>query len=83
VIVSQVLTQSIVDSAQPYAKQLQKNGRLILIGLGEEVDLKFLIELSPFSISWADPNTDHILPNWKDFFGQQAYGCGLFDFYWM
>lgn len=74
VFVSQKLDSSLVDVAKPFADKLDSNGRLTLIGLGDVGDDE-LYDLSVWSTVWDDPNNNPVLPDWKDFFNFEAYGC--------
>ncbi|KAI6171127.1 Cysteine endopeptidase [Aphelenchoides bicaudatus] len=76
VFYSQVLDQTTVDKSLQLANDLNSNGhKLAIVGVGDVDPNGLLKQLTNNYAVWKDPSTDPKLPNWEQFFWDQAYGC--------
>jgi hypothetical protein len=77
VLVTQALTQQIVDSIKNKAGELKKRGSLALIAVGPNVDKsgQLLPQLTNDFVIWRNPDRSPVLQNWENFFWHQAYKC--------
>ncbi|KAI6210875.1 Serine/threonine-protein phosphatase [Aphelenchoides besseyi] len=63
-----------LNALKNYGKQLNKRGRLTIIGVGEIDPTGALIpQITQYSYIWRDPRQE--FPDWNNFFWKTAYKC--------